>query len=309
MIWGWIEGRFSFLLSLNMIADNRLLTFDVRELVDYVISTRSDDGGYCFYRLKESNAADTFYAVRILMSLRYAVPGPEMTMEFLKNYQGNDGSFQSIYMASYVLQGLLLLGAQPLFDPYDFIVCHLKSTIDITNHPSYELNDALLEPIGTVVTLLLLTRGEVPTQLTREIYKAVHPYKRTDGGFGAVHSNVYATYYAMRAVATNPVALGTLAGVSNWVRRCEWPSGGFSKTPDNTPNYLDEVYQALYLMRVTNERPTYIHETARFIGWLQNANGGFRRAYDSGISSLENSYYAIKALEELTYWLMGDVTT
>ena len=61
-------------------------------------------------------------------------------------------------------------------------------------------------------------------------------------------------------------------------------------------------------MRTTNERPTYIHETARFIGQLQNANGGFRRAYDSGISSLENSYYAVKALEELTHWLVGGVT-
>jgi len=58
-----------------MIADNRLLTFDVWELVDYVHSTRGDDGGYCFYRLKESNASDTFYAVYILKSLRYAVPG------------------------------------------------------------------------------------------------------------------------------------------------------------------------------------------------------------------------------------------
>ena len=291
-----------------MIADNRLLTFDVRELVDYVISTRSDDGGYCFYRLKESNTADTFYAVHILKSLKYAVPGPETTIKFLKNYQDKDGSFQSIYTASYVLQGLALLGAQPLFDPYGFITRHLKSTLGITKHPSYEPNDALLEPIGTAVTLLVLLRGEIPMQLMREIYEIVHAYKRADGGFGAVHSNVYATYYAVRAVVANPLASDTLTGVSNWVRRCEWPTGGFSKTPDNTPNYLDEVYQALYLMRVTNERPTYIHETAKFIGRLQNANGGFRRAYDSGISSLENSYYAIKALEELAYWLVEGVT-
>jgi hypothetical protein len=51
-----------------------------------------------------------------------------------------------------------------------------------------------------------------------------------------------------------------------------------------------------------NERPRYPQETARFIGQLQNANGGFRRAVDSGISSLENAYYALKALVELSYW-------
>jgi hypothetical protein len=292
----------------TLIADNRLLTFDVRELVDYVHSTRSDDGGYCFYRLKESNASDTFYAVHILKSLGYAVPGPETTAEFFQHYQDKDGSFQSIYMASYVLQGLALLGTQPLFDPRGFIVRHLKGTLGITEQPSYELSDSLLEPIGIAVTLLELTNTEIPTQLTREIYEAVHPYKRSDGGFGTARSNVYATYYAVRAVDTNPVSSDLLKGVSTWIRRCEWPTGSFSKTPDNTPNYLDEVYQALYLMRAANERPTYIHQTARFIGQLQNANGGFRRAYDSGISSLENSYYAVKALEELTHWLAGEIS-
>lgn len=211
-------------------------------------------------------------------------------------------------MASYVLQGLALLGAQPLFNPRGFIVRHLKGTLGITKQPSYELSDSLIEPIGTAVTLLELTNAEIPTQLIREIYEAVHPYKRSDGGFGAVRSNVYATHSAVRAVETNPLAADTLKSVSTWIRRCEWPTGGFSKTPDNTPNYLDEVYQALYLMRTANERPTYIHETARFIGRLQNANGGFRRAYDSGISSLENSCYAIKALEELKYWLAGGIT-
>ncbi|MGZ5539847.1 MAG: hypothetical protein ACXW02_06295 [Halobacteriota archaeon] len=45
------------------------------------------------------------------------------------------------------------------------------------------------------------------------------------------------------------------------------------------------------------------HETARFIGQLQNSNGGFRRAAASGISSLENAFYVLKALMELTSWV------
>lgn len=70
----------------------------------------------------------------------------------------------------------------------------------------------------------------------------------------------------------------------------------------NTPNYLDEIHRGLSIMRAVNERPRYQHETAQFIGQLQNANSGFRRAVDSGISSLENAYYALKALIELSYW-------
>ncbi|MGB9372329.1 MAG: hypothetical protein WCB79_10430 [Halobacteriota archaeon] len=51
-----------------------------------------------------------------------------------------------------------------------------------------------------------------------------------------------------------------------------------------------------------NERPRYPYETAQFIGQLRNANARFMRTADSGISSLENAYFALKALIELTYW-------
>ena len=71
----------------------------------------------------------------------------------------------------------------------------------------------------------------------------------------------------------------------------------------NTPNYIDEIHRGLFIMRAVNERPHYPHEAARFIGQLQNANGGFRRAADSGISNLENAFYALKALMELTHWV------
>lgn len=60
--------------------------------------------------------------------------------------------------------------------------------------------------------------------------------------------------------------------------------GGFSQTPVNTPNYLDEIHRGLFILRAVNERPRYPQETAKFIGQLQNANGGFRRAADSVIS-------------------------
>ena len=55
------------------------------------------------------------------------------------------------------------------------------------------------------------------------------------------------------------------------------------------------------LCGAVNERPRYPQEIARFIGQLQNANGGFRRAADSGISSLESLLRA-QGVVELTYW-------
>ena len=280
--------------------NKKLLRFGVRQLVAYVESTRSDDGGYCYYRLNESNAADTFYAVYVLTALNRPVPEPELTADFLQQRQGSDGSFQSVYSADYVLRGLDLLGVPPLFDPDDFLHSQLNGTLNIVSQPYYELSNSFLQSLGRAVAILALRHEEPSPAVKTEVVAAVRPYKRPEGGFGADHASVYSTYNAVRALSFCPV--DCLAGVSQWIRRCEWKTGGFSQTPVNTPNYLDEIHRGLSIMRAVNERPRYPQETARFIGQLQNANGGFRRAVDSGISSLKNAYYALTALVELGYW-------
>jgi hypothetical protein len=277
-----------------------LLRFDVHQLVEYVESTRSDDGGYCYYRLNESNAADTFYAVYVLTALNRPVPEPELTADFLQQHQGSDDSFQSIYSADYVLRALYLLGVPPLFDPNDFLQSQLEGTLSIASQPYYELSNSFLASLGKAVAILALRHDEPSPAVKTEVVEAVRPYKRPEGGFGVDHASVYSTYNAVQALSFS--LSDSPAGVSQWIRRCEWKKGGFSQTPVNTPNYLDEIHRGLSIMRAVNERPRYPQETATFIGRLQNANGGFRRAADSGISSLENAYYALKALVELSYW-------
>jgi hypothetical protein len=278
----------------------KLLRFDVRQLVGYVESTRNNDGGYCFYRLNESNAADTFYAVYTLTALNRPVPEAQLTADFLQQRQGSDGSFQSIYSADYVLRTLDLLGVPPLFDPDDFLRSQLRGTLSIVSQPYYELSNSFLQSLGRAVAILTLRHKEPSPAVKTEVIAAVRQYQRPEGGFGVDHASIYSTYNAVQALSFSPA--DCLAGVSQWIRRCEWKAGGFSQTPVNTPNYLDEIHRGLSIMRAVNEGPRYRQEIARFIGRLQSANGGFRRAAYSGISSLENTYYALKALVELGYW-------
>jgi hypothetical protein len=280
--------------------NQRLLQFDVGQLINYVESTRSNDGGYCFYRLNESNAADTFYAIFVLTALNQRVPDPSLTAAFLQQRQSSDGSFQSIYSADYVLRALDLLGVPPLFNPNDFLHSLLERTLGIVSQPYYELSNSFLQSLGRAVAILTIRHEEPSTAVKNEVVAAVRDYKRSEGGFGVDHASVYSTYNAVQALSFS--SSDCFAGVSQWIRRCEWKTGGFSQTPMNTPNYLDEIHRGLSIMRAVNERPRYPQEIARFIGQLQNANGGFRRAADSGISSLESAYYALKALMELTYW-------
>jgi hypothetical protein len=124
--------------------NQRLLQFDVGQLINYVESTRSNDGGYCFYRLNESNAADTFFAIFVLTALNQPVPDPQLTAALLQQRQDSDGSFQSVYSADYVLRALDLLGVPPLFDPDDFLHSQLKRTLGIVSQPYYELSNSFL---------------------------------------------------------------------------------------------------------------------------------------------------------------------
>jgi hypothetical protein len=280
--------------------NQRLLQFDVGQLINYVDSTRSNDGGYCFYRLNESNAADTFYAIFVLTALNQPVPDPQLTAASLQQRQSSDGSFQSIYSADYVLRALHLLGVPPLFDPNDFLHSLLERTLGIVSQPYYELSNSFLQSLGRAVAILAIRHEEPSPAVKNEVVAAVRDYKRSEGGFGVDHASVYSTYNAVQALSFS--SSDCLAGVSQWIRRCEWKTGGFSQTPVNTPNYLDEIHRGLFIMRAVYERPRYPQETGKFIGQLQNANGGFRRAADSGISSLESAYYALKALVQLSYW-------
>jgi hypothetical protein len=283
---------------LVMGVNEKLLRFDVTQLILYVESTRSDDGGYCFYRLNESNVADTFYAVYVLSALHRPVPEPELTADFLQQRQCSDGSFQSIYLADYVLRGLDLLGVPPLFDQDSFLYHQLKRLLRIVSQPCYELSSSFLESLGRAVAILALRHLEPSPAVKNEVVTAVSPYKRPKGGFGVDHASIYSTYNAVQALYFSPS--DCLAGVSQWIRRCERKTGGFSHAPMNTPNYLDEIHRGLSIIRAVNERPRYPRETAQFIGQLQNANGGFRRAVDPGISRLENAFYALNALLEFT---------
>jgi len=165
--------------------------------------------------------------------------------------------------------------------------------LSITQKPYYELSNSFLQSLARAVAILALRHEEPSSEVKTELVEAVRQYKRPEGGFGVDHASIYSTHNAVQALSFSPS--DCLAGVSQWIRRCEGKTGGFSQTPMNTPNYLDEIHRGLSIIRAVNERPRYPQETASFIGQLQNANGGFRRAADSGISSLENAYYALKA--------------
>jgi len=87
-----------------------MITGEIAEKVEvYIMERLCENGGFCFYRLEEPNASDTYFAV---LALRYLGVDfrNDRTIDFLKNMQRMDGSYSSIYSAYYSIKVLKLMG-------------------------------------------------------------------------------------------------------------------------------------------------------------------------------------------------------
>ena len=82
-------------------------------------------GGFCFYRLEEPNGSDTYYALATLKLLD-SLYGDDKTVRYLKRTQCEDGTFESIFAAFYVIKSLQLLGESLDYDPVPFILDHVR---------------------------------------------------------------------------------------------------------------------------------------------------------------------------------------
>ena len=93
-------------------------------ILQYVQERRCLSGGYCFYRLDEPNAGDTFHALQVLFLLGELNRDDE-TATFLQDLQHPDGSYSSHAAALFAGRGLQLLGESPLHDIAPFISCSI----------------------------------------------------------------------------------------------------------------------------------------------------------------------------------------
>ena len=100
----------------------------------YIMERLCKGGGFCFYRLEEPNASDTYFAVLTLRHLGIDFRD-DRTIAFLKNMQRMDGSYSSIYSAYYSIMALKLMGEKPEHDCKNFLRRNLR-VYDPNNMPA-----------------------------------------------------------------------------------------------------------------------------------------------------------------------------
>jgi hypothetical protein len=289
---------------LEAVKEERGVDFDkwirASSIIGYVTQRQNDDGGYTFAQWSESSAQDTYYALRILNMLRNRPPRSLSTVNFLKALQFSDGSFDSVKVAYYVTRSLKELGATPERGIEEYVLLAHDSASRLG---SFEVNIEAASDIETLwfslETLRLLGK---PTE-SEAMAKRILNLRNQDGSFGkSGYSRLASVYYALGCLKLLGYKLNSLHNTHVWIRACENPSGGFGSFPNDFDAYLilEDTYYGLKALELLGETCQYPFQNLQLIGKFQNANGGFRRSIFLGISTFEDTFYALSSIETLT---------
>jgi len=276
------------------------------KLAEFTVSRRNSDGGYSFcYPLFgvefPSSISETYYALAVLSMLKEEIPGKSQTIRYLHGAQREDGCYDSPGVAFYAVKSLLLLGEKPRRMEF---VGQLRGILREFRIFSEQIGDEFFSadydtsesPFKLVFcaskTLSLLDIGFV------EDVSWLHQFKR-DGGFGIKGPDVTATYHALTALRCGGHNLEKLEDIALFIAGCEAKEGGYSSVPGSVPAFIETTYFAIGAMKLLNSKVAGKEKHRNYIVNLQNGDGGFRRSPYLGISTLCNSYYALKALSML----------
>jgi hypothetical protein len=271
---------------------------DLDAIVKYIFERQNPDGGYTFCRWTESNAQDTFYALSILEILGVEPVNLDKTITFLKSLQYDDGKFDSIKIAYYVVKSLAKLGEKPL-KPIEGLEDYLPDLIRSLGSPYVDI-EALSEVESIYVLVDLCKTLNIGVDSDR-IIGAILSIKSNDGSFGSPkRSKIASTFYALATLKTLGYEVSSnLMDTLSWIRKCERSVGGFSQSSEAAPIYLEDTYFGIRSLEILNEGVRYPQETLKFIAHFQNPNGGFRRSIFLGISDFESTYQALYSIKVL----------
>jgi hypothetical protein len=265
-----------------------------KQAINYVMERKCKEGGFCFYRLEEPNASDTYYALYILNLLDNFQD--DNTAAYLRNLQNNHGSYQSVYSAFYSIKSLLLLNEEPKDDPRPYIMRHTRV---------YNV-DALLDEVGSVfermyylIDLCTLLKVELDDNAKNNIIGFVLNFQKEDRGFGYASSTLIETSQALAILNWLNYTIDTLK-TEHFIKKCENPIFGFVNVPDTSPSFIEHIYAGALASNIISYKPRYVNQCIKLLRKYQNNNGGFSRAAEGGISTLENTYYAIHSLKLLS---------
>ena len=270
------------------------------ELIDpgpveqYVRLRECQGGGFCFYRLDEPNLFDTFFAVHTLALLGNDPVMLPKTMAFTRKFFAQPLALGSLWGALYGAAILNLYGDPiPKRDELqDLIRRYLEQKL--TRGGQRETTSSL-ELMNYAVETMAKLGGLDSHGLRQKIRDYLLGFRNDDGGFGRV-SSLKDTFLVSNMLCRVEYPIDECSVPREFILRCENEEYGFTAVPGSSPAFLEDVYFGLSLCSLFNIQPHFTSAIVRFLCGCQSALNGFRRSHLLGITTLEYTYMAVRAL-------------
>ncbi len=163
------------------------------QAVNYVMERKCKKGGFCFYRLEEPNASDSYYALAILDLLGISFKDYN-TVAYLRSLQSNHGSYNSVYSLLYSIKSLLLLKEKPKHNP----IPHITRNMGVYNVDKLiEETRSIFERMYYLIDLCFTLKIELDDNIKNNIIDFILYFQKEDRGFGYTRSTLIETSQAL----------------------------------------------------------------------------------------------------------------
>ena len=265
-----------------------------RRAVRYILQRRLSRGGFCFYRLEEPNASDTYWALAALDIL--GVPcRDESTVRYLKSRQSRDGSFENLYSAYYILKSLAIRGERPDRDPSQDLeqkrrICNVEAL-----PPG---STSIFRGLFMLVDLNRFFPRGMPRRWRRGAVDFIFGHFRPREGFGHPHPTLTETCQALMILKWLGYPMDPFEGM-DLIAPFEAPLFGFVNRPGISPAFIEYIDAGVMTAVALSRKPRYRGPCVEFLRHCQNRSGGFSRTSHGGIATLEYTFMAVRALSGL----------
>lgn len=262
----------------------------------YVLSCRTIEGGYSFYRtpewnVEEPNALDTLSALESLRILGTEAPDPEGTSNWVRRLQDEDGSYPTLTIGWAAIRSCSLLETQPRCSPITWLR-QWRETVFAEQRErdrSGELHE-LLHFVDLARLTGLGLRAEELTALTEMLER----WRDPSGGWTAPSADVDTTATALCLAKRSGLPLSRGGETETFVRSCEDAVLGLRLSSSGRATSVGALLGGLTILRLLGRRPRYPESIAMNLAMLQNANGGLGARHHA-ISTLQHTWQGLEA--------------
>ena len=259
--------------------------------MNYIERCYLEDGGYFFARIPPSSGTDTYFAVKSLAVLGLKPQNPESVVNFFLSQVKEDAlsDITGIFNAVTVMEEL-----NPISDD---LRSYAKERVIFRQNEAggfgalenidIEVSSELQETYRAVVVLKAIGAAFDEAGVIRFLSSLLN----RDGGYGRNgRSTLASTYYATAIYRLLKVDTSEFANTIAYLRKREdkWQV-----------QFIEDIFWLVGGLTNLIEKSNCPDRIISFILECQRQNGGFSRATEMGIPTLEYTFYALSILHQI----------